>query len=83
MRERKRLEDDVVFYDLQQLVSNARDKKPRGRYAKLDEEMERGNQDFIEQQKNQQQVCVCEGGRQVGPQRLCDKSEPMKCVVFQ
>ena len=42
---------------VQQLVSSARDKKPRGRYAKLEEEMERGNQDFIEQQKNQQQVC--------------------------
>ena len=54
----------------QQLVSSAREKKPRGRYAKLEEEMERGNQDFIEQQRNQQQVreclslfvCVCVGG---------------------
>lgn len=40
----------------QQLVSSARDKKPRGRYARLEEEMERGNQDFIEQQRHQQQV---------------------------
>ena len=30
-----------------------------GRYAKLEEEMERGNQEFIDQQRNQQQVCVC------------------------
>jgi hypothetical protein len=39
-------------------VSSAREKKPRGRYAKLEEEMERGNQDYIEQQRHQQQTII-------------------------
>ena len=37
-------------------MSSAREKKAVGRYAKLDNEMERGNQDFIDQQRHQQQV---------------------------
>ena len=67
----------------QQLVSSARDKKPRGRYARLEEEMERGNQDFIEQQRHQQQVrlkhariwisCMVDVGlcAMLAPLRLC------------
>ena len=46
----------VCLSYLQQLVSSAREKKAVGRYAKLDNEMERGNQDFIDQQRHQQQV---------------------------
>lgn len=55
----------------QQLVSSARDKKPRGRYAKLEEEMERGNEDFIDQQRNQQQVRISSGGCVCGCRRPC------------
>ena len=33
-------------------------KKPRGRYQKLEDELERSNQDFIDHQKHQQQVSV-------------------------
>ena len=40
----------------QSLLSSAREKKPRGRYARLDEELERSNQDYIDQQRHQQQV---------------------------
>lgn len=40
------------------LLASAREKKPRGRYARLEDEMERSNQDFIDQQKNQQQVMI-------------------------
>ena len=48
---------------LQQLVSSAREKKV-GRYARLEDEMERNNQDFIDQQRHQQQVRrESEGGR--------------------
>lgn len=43
---------------LQSLLSSAREKKPRGRYAKLEDDMERSNQEFIDQQKNQQQVML-------------------------
>lgn len=43
---------------LQSLLTSAREKKPRGRYARLEDEMERNNQDYIEQQKNQQQVMI-------------------------
>ncbi len=43
---------------LQSLLSSAREKKPRGRYGKLEDEMERSNQDFIEQQRNQQQAML-------------------------
>lgn len=52
---------------MQQLVSSAHDKKPRGRYARLEEEMERGNQEFIDQQRNQQQVRnLKKGGKEAG-----------------
>lgn len=40
------------------LLSSAREKKPRGRYARLDEELERSNQDYIDQQRHQQQVVL-------------------------
>ena len=43
---------------IQSLLASAREKKPRGRYARLEDEMERSNQDFIDQQKNQQQVMI-------------------------
>lgn len=46
------------FLLLQSLLSSAREKKPRGRYAKLEDEMERSNQDFIEQQRSQQQAML-------------------------
>ena len=60
----------VIYCDtlpyLQQLVSSAREKKVGGRYAKLDNEMERGNQDYIDQQRHQQQVGERERGGEGG-----------------
>lgn len=46
----------VPSFVLQSLLSSAREKKPRGRYARLDDELERSNQDYIDRQKQQQQV---------------------------
>jgi hypothetical protein len=40
------------------LLSSAREKKPRGRFARLEEELVRSNQDFIEQERNQQQMQI-------------------------
>jgi hypothetical protein len=48
-----------------QLVSSAREKKAVGRYAKLDNEMERGNQDFIDQQRHQQQAIISKQDNQL------------------
>ena len=42
----------------QALLNTAREKKPRGRYARLDDELERSNQDYIEQHKHQQQMLI-------------------------
>jgi len=39
-------------------LSSAREKKPRGRYAKLENEMERSNQEFIDHQRSQQQAVL-------------------------
>lgn len=63
----KRIKDhmgsDQVKSKLEQLkrkslLHTAREKKPRGRYARLEEEMERSNQDYIEQQRHQQQAMI-------------------------
>ena len=54
-----------VFPTLQSLLHTAREKKPRGRYARLEEEMERSNQDYIEQQRNQQQVIIARQDEQL------------------
>lgn len=50
--------DVSLLLVLQSLLTSAREKKPRGRYARLEDDMERNNQDFIEQQKNQQQMVI-------------------------
>ena len=50
---------------LQSLLSSAREKKPRGRYARLEEELVRSNQEFIEQQRNQQQMQIARQDEQL------------------
>ncbi|XP_064395680.1 syntaxin-6-like [Halichondria panicea] len=62
-RMKDHLSSDQVKAKLEQLkrkslLHTAREKKPRGRYARLEEEMERSNQDFIEGQRNQQQMVI-------------------------
>ncbi len=47
------------------MLHTAREKKPRGRYARLEEEMDRSNQDYIDQQRQQQQVIVAEQDKQL------------------
>ena len=39
-------------------MMGSEEKKPRGKYAKLEEELVRSNQDFIDQQRQQQQACI-------------------------
>ena len=46
------------------------EKKPRGKYAKLEEELVRSNQDFIDQQRRQQQACIFSN-------RLINMTRPM------
>lgn len=47
-----------LSYLPQSLLTSAREKKPRGRYSRLEDEMERSNQDFIQQHRHQQQVLL-------------------------
>lgn len=47
------------------LMSSGREKKPRGRYARLEEELERSNQDYIEQQRHQQQMIIAQQDEQL------------------
>ena len=49
----------------QSLLHTAREKKPRGRYARLEEEMERSNQDYIGEQRHQQQVVIAKQDEQL------------------
>ena len=44
---------------VQSLLSSAAEKKARGRFGRLEDELERSNQEFIDNQRQQQQVCVC------------------------
>lgn len=47
------------------LLSSAREKKPRGRYSRLDEELERSNQDYIDNQLHQQQMVMARQDEQL------------------
>ncbi|XP_003389021.1 PREDICTED: syntaxin-6-like [Amphimedon queenslandica] len=50
----------------QQLLSSSHaQKKKHGRYQRLDDELERSNQDFIDQQRHQQQMLMVEQDKQV------------------
>ena len=48
-----------------QLLNTNMQKKPRGRYQKLEDELERSNQDFIDHQKHQQQVIMTQQDKQI------------------
>lgn len=48
----------------QQLLNSAAQRKSHSRYQKLEEEMERSNQDFIDQQRHQQQVILARQDKQ-------------------
>ena len=50
---------------MQSLLSSAREKKPRGRYQRLEDEMERSNQDYIDNHKQQQQVMLTKQDEQL------------------
>lgn len=45
----------ILLYPWQSLMGTSR-RGPQSRYQRLEEEMERSNQDYIEQQHKQQQV---------------------------
>lgn len=47
------------------LLSSAREKKPRGRFARLEEELVRSNQEFIEQERHQQQMQIARQDEQL------------------